>query len=129
MDGLIEKYFSIHGRLVRLPYFARSVWLGIIITLIFVASIPLFSSGSNSLWWAGLLLVAISAIVLAAGSISLVVRRLHDLGMSGYHAIWILPVLAIPAGVRETYLAIPLIAVSLWLIFWPGQKTPNRFGA
>jgi len=129
MDRFMDKYFSTRGRLVRLPYFTRSVELYIIITLITTASIPLLMSGGDLLWWTGLVLVVIALVILAASSISLVVRRLHDLGMEGYHAVWILPLLAIPAWGRAPYLAIPLIALTLWLMFWPGQKTPNRFDA
>ena len=49
--------------------------------------------------------------------------------MQGYHAIWIIPLLAIPAWGRAPYRAIPLIALTLWLMFWPGEKIPNRFDA
>jgi uncharacterized membrane protein YhaH (DUF805 family) len=129
MDELIEKYFSIHGRLARAPYFIRGVQLSIVLALISVPSLLLFTSGNDVLWWAGLAIVAVAAIILADGSVSLVVRRLHDLGLSGYHAIWVLPLLAVPGGVREPPLAIPLIVVSLALTFWPGETTPNRFDA
>ena len=129
MDRFIEKYFSIRGRLVRLPYFTRSVELYIIITLLTTASIPLLMDGGDLLWWAGLILVVISLAILAVSSISLVVRRLHDIGIQGYHAIWIIPLLAIPAWGRAPYLAIPLLVLTLWLMFWPGQKTPNQFDA
>ena len=127
MDGFIEKYFSPYRRLPRLPYFTRGIQIAILITLLSLSSIWLFTSGSNLLWWTGLLLVAVCGVILAAGTVSLVVRRLHDLGFSGYHAIWIVPLLAIPAAYSETYFTIPLIALSAWLTFWPGQKTPNRF--
>lgn len=127
MDRFMDKYFSTRGRLVRLPYFTRSIELYIIITLITTASIPLFMNGDDLLWWIGLVLIVIALVIVAASSISLVVRRLHDLGMEGYHAIWILPLLAIPAWGRAPYLAFPLIALTLWLMFWPGQKIPNRF--
>ena len=129
MDKFIEKYFSIRGRLVRLLYFTRSIELSIIITLITTASIPLFMNGGDLLWWTGLVLVVIALIILAASTISLVVRRLHDIGMQGYHAIWVIPLLALPAWGRAPYLAIPLLVLSLWLLFWPGQKTLNRFDA
>lgn len=122
MDEFIEKYFSISGRLSQLPYFTRGLQIAILVTLLSLPSIWLFSSGSDLLWWAGLFFAAVCGIILVAGSASLVVRRLHDLGLSGYHAIWIIPLLAIPATNSETYFAIPLIALSAWLTFWPGQK-------
>ena len=130
MDAIFEKYFSIHGRLARLPYFTRGLQLGILASVLFFPSIPLFTSGNDLLWWAGLLLVAVSMIVVAVSGVSLTVRRLHDIGMSGYHAIWIVPTLVVPASGRTPLLVlVPLIAISLWLTFWPGEKIPNRLDA
>ena len=57
---------------------------------------------------AAMLLIAASILPFAA----LVVRRVHDLGRSGW---WGLVVLA------------PILSMSLWVL--PGQSQPNRFGA
>ena len=114
----------------RIPVQLRLfVAIAIALALISLPAIPLFSSGNRLLWWCGLLLVILCGVILMAGVISLVVRRLHDLGLAGYHAIWVIPPLFIQSEGREAYLAIPLIALSAWLTFWPGQKAPNRFGA
>jgi len=58
---------------------------------------------------------------------------LHDLGLSGYHAIWVSAAQTIwvplSYGPPEVMLAgLPLAAVGLWLLFWPGNRGPNRFG-
>ena len=61
------------------------------------------------------------------------VRRLHDLGLSGYHAIWVgatqFVSTVLSYGSDLAVLAsLPLGLVGLWLIFWPGNKQDNRFG-
>jgi uncharacterized membrane protein YhaH (DUF805 family) len=66
--------------------------------------------------------------------LSLAVRRLHDLGLSGYHAIWVeaadfgATVLSYGPP-RMLLLALPLAAINLWLLLWPGNAEANRFGA
>jgi uncharacterized membrane protein YhaH (DUF805 family) len=134
MNGIFERYFSFQGRLGRLPYFIRSVQLGIAVSVIFFLSIPAFSNGNGILWGIGLLLVVVAGAIYLGGVASLIVRRLHDLGLSGYHAIWV--VIASAPGTAATYshnfnvflLNLPFIAVGLWILFWPGQRGPNRFG-
>jgi uncharacterized membrane protein YhaH (DUF805 family) len=58
---------------------------------------------------------------------------LHDLGFSGYHAIWV--------GVAQTgwgllhygppkvvLAALPLAAIGAWVTLWAGNAAANRFG-
>jgi uncharacterized membrane protein YhaH (DUF805 family) len=84
-------------------------------------------------WWVGIPIVIASLALLAVGSVSLTVRRLHDLGLSGYHAIWVGAAQAAWAplsyGPPQVILAgLPLAAIGVWLLFWPGNRTTNRFG-
>jgi uncharacterized membrane protein YhaH (DUF805 family) len=65
--------------------------------------------------------------------VSLIVRRLHDLGLSGYHAIWVAAaqgIWAFPANAppKVMLLGLPLAAICFWVTFWPGNKAANRFG-
>jgi uncharacterized membrane protein YhaH (DUF805 family) len=129
MTKLRNRYFSFNGRLARLPSFARSFSLSVAAGVIFFASIPLFSNGARLWWWMGLVVVIASGAVLAVGLASLIVRRLHDLGMSGYNAIWV--AVADVGGSVLSYappkvllLALPLFAINFWLTFWPGNKKP-----
>jgi len=133
LASIPERYFSFDGRLARLPFFIRGLYLGIVWCLPLVISIFLFASGSRVLWWLGLVVLVLTTAALAASTVSLTVRRLHDLGLSGYHAIWVFG--ADLAGSALSYgptyaawLSLPLIAVSLWLYFWPGNRGDNRFG-
>src|SRR5258708_5074217 len=75
MTPLLARDFSFHGRLPRLPFFIRSVYIGIAATVLFVASIPLFANGSRVLWWAGIAEVILSIAVLGVSTVSLIVRR------------------------------------------------------
>ncbi len=134
MNDLLEKYFSFQGRLARLPYFIRGVQLGIAVSVIFVLSIPAFSNGNGILWGIGLVLVIVAAAIYFIGAASQIVRRLHDIGLPGYHAIWVAIALVISNAVsysqsyRTVLLNLPFFAVALWILIWPGQHGPNRFG-
>ena len=132
MPNVVDRYFSFQGRLARLPFFGRGVFLGVVAAALAMASIPFFSR-DDLWWWFGIPIVAAALVLDAVGSVSLIVRRLHDLGLSGYHAIWVVAAQAAWAplsfGPPEVMLAgLPLAAVGLWLLFWPGNRGPNRFG-
>jgi uncharacterized membrane protein YhaH (DUF805 family) len=132
MAKLLQRYLSFDGRLARLPFFIRNIYLGVAVTVIFVVAIPLFAAG-GIYWWLGMLDVMAGIALFAVGETSLMVRRLHDLGLCGYHAIW---VGAAEAGwivlsygpPRVMFLGLPLAAICLWLLFWPGRSEANRFG-
>jgi uncharacterized membrane protein YhaH (DUF805 family) len=92
-----------------------------------------FFSREGLWWWLGILIVAAALVLLFVGGVSLTIRRLHDLGLSGYHAIWVTAAqtmwVPLSYGPPEIMLAgLPLAAVGLWLLFWPGNRGPNRFG-
>jgi len=134
MSTILDRYFSFHGRLARLPFFIRGIYLSIVVTVFLVASIPLFANGSRILWWAGLAVLIVGIAIAVVSEISLTVRRLHDLGLSGYHAIWVGAadvvgtILSYSNEDLAVYLSLPLLAIGLWLLFWPGQAAANRFG-
>jgi uncharacterized membrane protein YhaH (DUF805 family) len=134
MTTLLERYVSFDGRLARLPYFIRGIYVAIAAIVVFFASIPLFAHGSRAAWWAGLVLVVAAIAVIGVGTVSLIVRRLHDLGLPGYHAIWIgvaeLGWYFLSDAPGETQLlALPLFAILVWLQFYPGNPADNRYGA
>jgi uncharacterized membrane protein YhaH (DUF805 family) len=133
MTSLVERYLSFRGRLARLPFFIRGLYLGIAAAVVFAASLPLFSNGARVWWWAGLIVAMVALALLGVGSVSLIVRRLHDVGLAGYHAIWVgaaeagwLALSYAPPAVL--LLGLSLAAIGLWLAFWPGNAGDNRFG-
>ena len=130
---LLERYFSFNGRLARLPFFVRGIYISIAAFVPWVVSIPLFASGSRVLWWMGLAVLVASIAAIASSSASLTVRRLHDLGLSGYHAIWVgaaeLGWTALSYGPEYAILlGLPLFTIGLWLLLYPGNARANRFG-
>ena len=132
LANIVDRYLSFHGRLARLPFFGRGVFLGVVASALGMASIPFFSR-EGLWWWLGILVVAAALVLLFVGGVSLTIRRLHDLGLSGYHAIWVTAAQTIwvplSYGPPEIMLAgLPLAAVGLWLLFWPGNRGANRFG-
>jgi uncharacterized membrane protein YhaH (DUF805 family) len=134
MASLVARYFSFEGRLQRLPFFIRNLYLSIAAGVLIIAGIPLFSHGGAILWWTGIVFLAVAMTACATSFVALLVRRLHDLGLSGYHAIWVAVTqvlsTALSYGTGTAVLAsLPFAAVGLWLTFWPGQKTDNRYGA
>jgi uncharacterized membrane protein YhaH (DUF805 family) len=61
------------------------------------------------------------------------VRRLHDIGLSGYHALWVGAAefgwaFLVYAPDRVMLLAAPLGLISAGILFWPGKAGENRFG-
>jgi uncharacterized membrane protein YhaH (DUF805 family) len=129
----LQRYLSFDGRLARLPFFIRGIYLGIAAAVFFLVSIPLFING-GSWWWLGIFAVAAWLALLGVGTVSLIVRRLHDLGLSGYHAIWVAAAQGIWAFLANAppkvmLLGLPLAAICFWVTFWPGNKEANRFGA
>jgi uncharacterized membrane protein YhaH (DUF805 family) len=134
MTALYDRFFVFDGRLARLPFFLRGIQVGILAVILFFATLPLFMSGSSLLWWAGLAGVIFSVAVLTVATLSLTVRRLHDLNLPGYHAIWVVAAdifaQCLSYGSNKAILfSLPLFAIGLWMTFWPGARDANRFGA
>src|SRR5262245_5566472 len=78
MANIVERYLSFEGRLARLPFFGRGVFLGVIAAALAMASIPFFSR-EGLWWWFGILIVVAALVLLFVGGVSLTIRRLHDL--------------------------------------------------
>jgi uncharacterized membrane protein YhaH (DUF805 family) len=128
----LDSYFSFYGRLSRGLYFIRGMQLGIIAVVPFIVSIMLFKSG-DAFWWIGIAFVIAAIAIIVVGQASLIVRRLHDVGLSGYHTIWIgaaqwASIFLSEAPARVAWLASPLLVIFLLLLFFPGNRGANRFG-
>jgi uncharacterized membrane protein YhaH (DUF805 family) len=133
MRNFLERNFSFRGRLARLPFFIRCIYVNIAAMLPLVLGLVLFTHDGRVWWWAGVAAVLFSLAVLGLGLASVFARRLHDLGLSGYHAIWIVAAEVLwtfltNAPLPVILLALPLFAIDLWLTFWPGNAGANRFG-
>lgn len=104
-----EKYLTADGRLNRKPYILRSLFLGVISFV--VSFVIVLLAGTASAEGVGIVL----QLLFAVPGVMLVIRRLHDLGHSGW---WCLLGL------------IPLVnlILGIYLLFFKGDTGPNRFG-
>jgi hypothetical protein len=81
MTKALERYFSFRGRLARLPFFIRCIYVNIAAMLPLVLGLALFTHDGRAWWWAALAAVLLSLVVLGVGLASTFARRLHDLGL------------------------------------------------
>lgn len=112
------KPFGIEGRIGRLRYLAWSLVMMAIAMVIFgIGAAVIFALGSDTslLTIIGGLLGTLAFIAMAVVSIQIGVKRLHDIGWSG----WLLLVSLIPA-VGSVFSIIMLVV--------PGSTGANRFG-
>ena len=115
--SILKEIYTTEGRLNRLAYLKYMLLLALIagLSTFVLSSMATFLTGDPN----GSLVKAVTAIwglVAGVGNVMLMIRRLHDLGRSGYFAL-----IAI----------IPLIGFifSIYLFFAPGQVGWNQYGA
>lgn len=113
---ILSKIFTAEGRLNRLRYLKYMIILAIVsgLSTFIMSSMATFLTGDPN----GFLVKAITAIwalVAGSGNVMLMIRRLHDLGKSGWFAlIAIIPVIG--------------FVFSIYLFFAPGQIGSNQYG-
>lgn len=132
-----QKFFSFSGRLNRLAYFLRYlVSLAIFLVVLFVCAFLIAALGPLGMIFS--IPIIVVCVVFIVVSISLTVRRLHDMNFSGWWYLVILGLGLISGGVEGVQgnpsaisMIINLISlvISLVILFYPGTKGPNRFGA
>lgn len=152
-ETFVAKYFSIRGRLDRLPYALRTTLVfmvyNIVITILGLiggtamagmmmsASMGMGVRGGGALGALIILLIFVLTIVLVIVFMMLAVRRFHDLNKSGYLAwLFIAPILwAILAGLIHPIFNILFflncivnIVLYFYLIFKQGSYGTNNFG-
>ncbi|GLR13541.1 hypothetical protein GCM10007907_23310 [Chitinimonas prasina] len=106
------RFFSVDGRLGRVRYFAY--YLGA--SLLGYLLIALAVKATAASWTLGVVLLCVAILLMLAGTLIMVGRRLHDLDLSRWIALLILaPYFNVLFG--------------LYLLLAPGTKGRNRFGA
>lgn len=119
MSKLINYFFEAKGRLGRMEFFIRQCALGGVAIglslLVFVMEYGVSSMKALYLYSAVSAIGVISVVIMVYASFCLMVRRLHDMDLSG----WFILLFFIP------YLGILL---QLPLFFIPGTKGKNDFG-
>jgi uncharacterized membrane protein YhaH (DUF805 family) len=107
------RVFSTKGRIGRVRYIAYSTAVSMVFVLIFIAiaaMVAMSSSGEGGAAMIGLMAVVLYIPLFAVGFI-MAIRRVHDMGHSGWLSLLIL---------------VPL--VNLWFLFAPGTDGPNEYG-
>lgn len=114
---IIKKIYSTDGRLNRWRYFKYMVLLALIAgtTTFVTSSMATFLTGDPN-GTLVMLVTLIWAIAAGTGNVMLMIRRIHDLGKSGWFAILaFVPVIG--------------IVFSIYLFCAPGQEGWNEYGA
>ena len=109
-----EMIFTMQGRLNRKPFLLRGLALGILSLILSSVMGGLAETSSTVLHLVSMLMLPL-ILVCAAGSLTLIIRRWHDLGRSGWFTLLLL---------------IPLLnfLVMLYLWFVRGTAGPNAYG-
>jgi len=128
----MSNLFTFTGRLGRLAYFGYTVLLVLLGTFgALAASVLRDVSGFLTF-----VLIAVIIVVMAWSGLSIAVRRLHDLDMSGWHYVWMAVIPDAIASFGQSQKSMLITAVGslmalaflLFLIFWPGTPGRNSYG-
>lgn len=105
--------FSLHGRIRRSTFVWSSLFLFVLAWVALAQFVFAIPESAQQVFWA----LCFSTILLVSAYclFALAVKRIHDLGYSGW---WIL------LGVVTTLYGIGFIL----LCFWPGQRNDNAYG-
>jgi len=134
-------WFSLKGRLSRLD------WWGSCILIYLLMIVGVAAGGAAGAIMASdeayVSLIALAVILGTAASITIGVRRLHDMNLSGW---WVLPVILVDIFLRLLYfrqlwetasatdpgtsifLVAELLILAVWFGLIPGTTGANRFG-
>ncbi|MBS3652595.1 DUF805 domain-containing protein [Pseudaminobacter sp. 19-2017] len=131
--------FSFNGRIARLRYLWWSIFAVLMVFVIDAIGFWIHLSDEDGTGWVGLLIIGVMSVIGFWMGLALTMKRLHDMGLAGVHAIWINglglganPIVAsAPPEYRPILSVIVLIfgiGVVCWLLFTPGQKHQNQYG-
>lgn len=138
-----RKFFSFSGRVNRLAYFLRCLVLpGIYFVSMLIVYIIIWIVGpANAIFLVTpicILMYNMMLILLVVSSISLCVRRLHDINLSGLWYFAIVAAGVLCARFHNFYgsksaaalsLSVVCLIMGLIILFCPGTKGSNKFGA
>ena len=119
----LRRYFDFHGRSGRREYWSFQLLVLVLIILAVFAMFAFTDAAGQAVMerrfsvWAGFALLPVIVPLVAV-----TVRRLHDLGWSGWWLLALLAGGAIPA--IDTIAGLAYIVIMLL----PGSKNENRFG-
>ena len=122
--GVGRAFFGFNGRLPRGAYFGLSLVAAVALLICFFVAVGALSADRLDM--------AITVYFAAAAWIcgALVAKRLHDMGYSGAHAIWIVPIQLAAGWYGRQVMILWAVAVSLglYLVFTRGEDGNNAYG-
>jgi uncharacterized membrane protein YhaH (DUF805 family) len=131
-----EQLFSASGRIGRLTYLGYSAIAVLLMMALTGAAFSLWQGGAgpHALLGVGIAILAILASLWTG--LALTIKRLHDLGYSGYNIVWgfagmlvIAQILAMfPVLTFGNTLNVLITAGELYLLLMPGVSQENRYG-
>ena len=123
----MRKWGNIKGRASRSEYVcfmftAFSLWIGL-----FFGGVTLlgYQDRISDLPKGATCAFAAVALVFVPAMVALIVRRLHDIGLSGWY-FWVLCVIQYLLGSLDLNVFTSLLP--LCLVVWPGSRAENKFG-
>jgi uncharacterized membrane protein YhaH (DUF805 family) len=128
--SLAEALFGFNGRLARLPFFGCCVLLLFFCVLVGAGAPVIRAETREGGAVLGLVLLAMLVGVISCG-LALTIKRLHDMGLAGTHAIWIygLNVASVAlAPALSILFDLAVGGVFLWLCLGAGQAQSNQYG-
>jgi uncharacterized membrane protein YhaH (DUF805 family) len=122
--GVGRAFFGFNGRLPRGEYFGLSLVAAVALLIFFFAALVALSADRLDM----AIVVYFAAAAWICGA--LVAKRLHDMGYSGAHAIWIVPIQLAAGWYGRQSMILWAVAVSLglYLLFTRGEDGNNAYG-
>jgi uncharacterized membrane protein YhaH (DUF805 family) len=125
-----EALFGFNGRLARLPFFGYCVLLLFFCVLVGAGAPVIRAETREGGAVLGLVLLAILVGVISCG-LALIIKRLHDMGLAGTHAIWVYGLNVASVALTPGLSVLTDLAVAgvfLWLCLGAGQPRSNQYG-
>ena len=129
---LVHRLFGFDGRVGRLGYLLFTVLYLVIAALPAGAGVLVSVPDSYLSILSGF---ALAAVIGAWGCLALTTQRLHDLGYSGLHTVWIAGLAIVAAWLDDRHPGLSMVVIAglallaLGMVLVPGEKDLNRFGA
>lgn len=125
MAYYLQGFFAFKGRMARIPYFCFS--FTVFITVFVLSFLWTLYTLSGPLLLLETAAVAVVCIGASWANLAITTKRLHDLGLSGWHMTWLFLPTVIPMIVADFGITVlcwlTSFALSMWLLFMPASKS------
>lgn len=134
--NVFEVLFTAQGRIGRMAYLGYSLLNIAAMVALAIAAAGLWQGGAGPHAMLGVAIAAVAILGAMWSGICLTVKRLHDLGLTGMHVIWILALEfaskgmgpAMDSPVLAATLSVITAGIGVGLLICPGNVSENRYG-